>query len=156
MERKAFFIPFLHAHFHFLGHERLADRSVTKGYHKSDAAPWVEKRSPSIVFHAHDIWLYWSSENPLLEHFIACLNGKLHLTALLWKHARLLNIFEYESSFMIAKLTKTVLRDLCSGLWALMWKAKVQILLPGIPFFIKIKSESESDTSPHPTWRELG
>ena len=54
-----------------LGHDCLSNRSISKGYSKSDAPPWVEKSSTSGGFHAYDTWLYWSSENALHEHFIA-------------------------------------------------------------------------------------
>ena len=69
--QSAFFIPLLHAHFRFWGHERLIDRSISKRHLESDAASWVEKSSTSGVFHARDTGFYWSSKNALHEGFIA-------------------------------------------------------------------------------------
>ena len=64
---KRFFIPLLHVHLCFWDHEHLSDRSISKGYPKSDTAPRVEKSSTSRALHAHDTWFYWSSENALHE-----------------------------------------------------------------------------------------
>ena len=39
---KHFFIAFLHVHFRFWGHEHLTNRSISKYYPKSHAAPWLK------------------------------------------------------------------------------------------------------------------
>ena len=51
----------------FWGQERLADRSISKRYLKSDIATRVEKSSTSRAIHAHDTGYYWLSENVLHE-----------------------------------------------------------------------------------------
>ena len=52
---KCFFITRLHAHFRFLGHERLSYRSVSKCYQ-------FNFKSVSLF--------YWSSDNALHDHFV--------------------------------------------------------------------------------------
>ena len=102
-------IAFLHAHFLFWWHEHLSDRSISKRYPKSDAAPWVQTSSISKVFHAHDTWFYWSSEKHSAWAFhhravALSLNGSAAAhQSVLKKHLA----FENESSLTTLSITMT-------------------------------------------------
>ena len=65
-----FFIALSHAHFRFL-RSRTVLPTIDRYQNATPRASWDEKSSTSRAFHSCDTGFYWSSENPVHEHFIA-------------------------------------------------------------------------------------
>ena len=103
-----FLITLLHAHFCFWGHECLSNRSISKYYLKSDAAPWVEKKnSKSVLRSWHRILLVVWKHSACMS--ILSLSSGVESE---WKCCRSVQhflkclAFEYESSLSIISVRK--------------------------------------------------